>query len=58
MTPSDLDVEWMKKILADLERYRHDPQIAALMDMSHPTAPKQRGESIVEHAMLPIRDLD
>lgn len=26
------DVEWMRKILADLERSRNDPQIAALMD--------------------------
>jgi hypothetical protein len=26
------DVEWMKKLLADIERSRGDPQIAALMD--------------------------
>jgi hypothetical protein len=25
------NLEWMKKILADLERHRGDPQIAALM---------------------------
>jgi hypothetical protein len=26
------DIEWMRKILADIERSRGDPQIAALMD--------------------------
>ena len=32
MKPRHPNVEWIKKILADLERDRGNPQIAALMD--------------------------
>ena len=55
MKPRDPDVEWVKKILAEIERYRNDPQIAALMD---PTAPGSPVESAVEHAGPPIRGID
>jgi hypothetical protein len=53
MKPRDLDVEWIKKILADLERNRSDPQIAALMDMSEAASPAQRVENAVERARSP-----
>jgi hypothetical protein len=56
MKPRDPDVVWIKKILADIERYRNDPQIAALMDI--PTAPESPVESAVEHAGPPIRGID
>jgi hypothetical protein len=58
MKPRDLDVEWIKKILADLERNRSDPQIAALMDMSEAASPAQRVENAVERAVSPVRGLD
>jgi len=32
MKPRHPNLEWIKKVLADLERSRGDPQIAALMD--------------------------
>jgi hypothetical protein len=32
MKPRHPNVEWIKKVLADLERDRGNPQIAALMD--------------------------
>jgi hypothetical protein len=32
MKPRHPNVEWIKKVLADLERERGNPQIAALMD--------------------------
>ncbi len=32
MKPRHPNVEWIKKVLADLERDRSNPQIAALMD--------------------------
>jgi hypothetical protein len=32
MKPRHPNVEWIKKVLADLERDRGDPQIAAIMD--------------------------
>ena len=57
MKPRDLDVEWIKKILADLERNRSDPQIAALMDMGGPASPEQRAAS-AEGAMVPAPGLD
>ena len=52
MKPRDPNVEWVKKILADIERYRSDPQIAALMDIR--SAPESPHESAVEHAGLPL----
>jgi hypothetical protein len=58
MKPRDLDVEWIKKILADLERNRSDPQIAALMDMSEAASPAQRVEKAVERVRSPVRGLD
>jgi len=58
MKPRDLDVEWIKKILADLERNRSDPQIAALMDMSEGASPERRAESTAQRAMLPIPELE
>jgi hypothetical protein len=63
MKPHDLDVECFKKILADLERNRSDPQIAALMDMSKSdmsegATPERRAESAVERTMLPIPELE
>jgi hypothetical protein len=42
MKPRHPNLDWMKKVLADLERYRGDPQVAALMgdlvDNSEPVA--------------------
>ena len=58
MKPRDLDVEWVKKILADLERNRSDPQIAALMDMSEPASPEPHTDETAEGAMAPARGLD
>lgn len=58
MKPRDLDVEWIKKILADLERNRSDPQIAALMDMSEAASPAQRVEKAAERVRSPVRGLD
>lgn len=58
MKPRDLDVESIKKILAELERNRSDPQIAALMDMSEAASPAPRVENAVERAMSPARGLD
>jgi hypothetical protein len=58
MKPRDLDVEWVKKILADLERNRSDPQIAALMDMSEPASAEPHTDGTVEDAMAPVRGLD
>ena len=56
MKPCDPDVERVKKMLADIERYRNDPQIAAVMDI--PAAPESPAESAVEHAGPPIRGID
>ena len=36
MKPRHPNVEWIKKVLADLERDRGNPQIAALMDRGLP----------------------
>lgn len=58
MKPRDIDVESIKKILADLERNRSDPQIAALMDMSEAASPARRSENAVEGARSPARGLD
>jgi hypothetical protein len=56
MKPRDADVERIKKILAEIERYRNDPQIAALIGI--PTVPQSPVESAVEHAGPPIRGID
>ena len=58
MKPSDLDVESIKKILAELERNRSDPQIDALMDMSEAASPAPRAENAVEPAGSPAHGLD
>jgi len=47
MKPRHPNVEWIKKVLADLERNRCDPQIAALMD-------RQMGD-LVGIASEPVR---
>jgi hypothetical protein len=44
------NVEWIKKVLADLERNRGDPQIAAIMD-------RQMGD-LVETSPKPMRSVD
>lgn len=54
----DPDVEWIKKILADLERNRSDPQIAALMDMGDPAPPERHPENVGERAMTRLPSLD
>ena len=48
MKPRDLDLEWIKKILADLERHRSDPQIAALMGDLVDTSPEHEAETAAE----------
>ncbi|HEY6258930.1 MAG TPA: hypothetical protein VIY51_24400 [Xanthobacteraceae bacterium] len=52
MKPHDPDLEWIKKILADLERNRNDPQIAALMGAAtspeHPHAVETVAEPLVD----------
>jgi hypothetical protein len=47
MKPRHPNLEWIKKVLADLERSRGDPQIAALMD-------RQMGD-LVETSSRPRR---
>ena len=54
----DAAVEWIKKILADLELNRSDPQIAALMDMSEAASPARGVENALERAVSPLRGLD
>jgi hypothetical protein len=49
MKPRHPNLEWIKKVLADLECNRGDPQIAALMD-------RQMGER-VETSLEPARGL-
>jgi hypothetical protein len=52
MKPRHPNVEWIKKVLADLERDRGDPQIAAVMD-------RQMGDQhvggLIETASQPAR---
>jgi hypothetical protein len=50
MKPRHPNLEWIKKVLADLERNRGDPQIAAIMD-------RQMG-SLVETSADPIRGVE
>jgi hypothetical protein len=47
MKPRHPNLEWIKKVLADLERNQGDPQIAALMN-------RQMGE-LVETSLEPVR---
>jgi hypothetical protein len=52
MKPSHPNLEWIKKVLADLERNRGDPRIAAVMDrhmgdLLEASSPSQRGADSV-----------
>ena len=50
MKPRHPNLEWIKKVLADLERNQGDPQIAALMD-------RQMGD-LVETSSDPARGVE
>jgi hypothetical protein len=52
MKPRHPNVEWIKKVLADLERDRSDPQIAAIMDRQ---LGNHRMSELVETASPPAR---
>jgi hypothetical protein len=52
MKPRHPNVEWIKKVLADLERDRGDPQIAAVMDRQ---LDDQRMSNLIETASQPAR---
>ena len=50
MKPRHPNLEWIKKVLADIERDRGDPQIAALID-------RHMGD-LVETASEPARGVE
>jgi hypothetical protein len=50
MKPRHPNLEWIKKVLADLECNRGDPQIAALMD-------RQMGDLVEIDGFVPIKRL-
>ncbi len=57
MKLGDPDREWIRKILADLERNRSDPQIAALMD-GHVMDPGSMEPDDFAHAAEPAPAID
>ena len=52
MKPRHPNVEWIKKVLADLERDRGDPQIAAIMNRQ---MGDQQMDGLIETASQPAR---
>jgi hypothetical protein len=52
MKPRHPNVEWIKKVLADLERDRGDPQIAAIIDRQ---LDDQHMSNLIETASQPAR---
>jgi hypothetical protein len=60
MKPRHPNLEWIKKVLADLERNRGDPRIAALMDREmgdHQMGDHQMSE-LVETSSEPARGVE
>jgi hypothetical protein len=52
------NLDWMRKILADLERSRSDPQIAALMAGLNEPSPKFGADVEPEYFGLPSEHRD